>query len=339
MVAVVYFPLYTLYFLLLCMNKIRVVTIGGGNGSATVLEALKQHCDVFDISAVVSMSDSGGSSGRLRKGLNTLPPGDIMRAVLSLSVYDYKLLKNIFFRKRFSECGKLEEHNLGNLFLVLAAKYAGDYVSAIRALEQAVDAVGRVYPATLDQTDLVIGLSNGEIVRGEAEIDVPKYDRSLRIKKAWLEPAGKIYSGAREAIEQADAMIFCPGSLYTSVIAAILPVGVKEAIAKSKAKLIYTPGSIYELEGETGPDKLSDFVKKLQSYLPRKLDLIIHNVHELNAEEKKKYQEKKWAVFANDKENIPEYKVMDVEYEKPVGVFWIERLGEILHKVIDSELK
>lgn len=314
----------------------RIVTIGGGNGSATVLEALKQHRDIFDISAVVSMSDSGGSSGRLRKEFNTLPPGDIMRAVLSLSVYDYKLLKSIFFRKRFSGCGKLDEHNLGNLFLVLAAKYAGDYVFAMRALEQAVDAVGRVYPATLDQTDLVVELSNGQNVKGEAKIDTPSYDRSLRIKKAQLEPEGKIYSGARDVIEGAGAIIFCPGSLYTSVVATLLPLGVKEAIAKSKAKLIYVPGSVYELEGETGPERLSDFVKELQSYLPRKIDLVVHNVHKLNTEERQKYQNKKWAVFANDKEKIPEYKVMGVEYEKPVGVFWIERLGEILKEQLTN---
>ncbi|MBI5222309.1 MAG: YvcK family protein [Candidatus Magasanikbacteria bacterium] len=320
-------------------DKTKVVTIGGGNGSATVLEALKQHRDVFDISAAVSVSDSGGSSGCLRQEFNALPPGDILRAVLALSVYDYKILKNIFYRERFSGAGKLDNHNLGNLFLTLAGKYAGDFVSATRALEQAVDAVGHVYPAALEQTDLAVELSNGEIVKGEAEIDVPKYDRSLRIQKAWLEPAGQVYSGAKEAIEQADAIIFCPGSLYTSVIAALLSVGVKEAIAASKAKLIYVPGSVYELEGETGPEKLSDFVKELQSYLPRKIDLVIHNVHALNTAEQKKYQDKKWAVFENDKEKIPEYKVMDVEYEKPVGVFWIERLGEILRETIGDKNK
>ena len=260
-----------------------------------------------------------------------------MRATLALSSYGYSILKNIFYRKRFSGVGKLDNHNLGNLFLTLAGKYAGDLVSAVRALEQAIGAVGHVYPATLEQTDLVVELSNGEIVKGETDIDVPRYDRNLRIKKAWLEPAGKIYFGAEEAIETADAIIFCPGSLYTSVVATLLPAGVKEAIGASKAKLIYVSGSVYEMEGETGPEKLSDFVKELQSYLPRKIDLILHNVHELNSEEKKKYQEKKWAVFANDKEKISEYKVIDAEYEKPVGVFWIERLGEVLCEVIGDK--
>src|SRR3989339_860667 len=118
------------------MSKKKVVVIGGGNGSAISIVALKQNLDLFDISAVISMSDSGDSSGRLREEFNTLPPGDIMRAVLALSKYDYPLLKQIFFRNRFSGAGKLDGHNLGNLALILGEKYDGDFMSAIRALEQ-----------------------------------------------------------------------------------------------------------------------------------------------------------------------------------------------------------
>src|SRR3989338_10367595 len=179
------------------ITKKRVVAIGGGNGSAIALEALKQHRDIFDISAVISMSDSGGSSGRLRQEFNTLPPGDILRAILSLSLSDYPVLRKIFYSNRFSGAGKLAEHNLGNLFLTLAGKYAGDFMSAVRALEQSVEAVGHVYPATLDQTDLCVELENGQIIKTEAAIDMPNYDRSLKIKKAWLEPAWQIYSEAR----------------------------------------------------------------------------------------------------------------------------------------------
>jgi uncharacterized cofD-like protein len=98
------------------MSKKRVVAVGGGNGSAIALEALKQHRDIFDISAVISMSDSGGSSGRLRREFGTLPPGDILRAILSLSLYDYSILRKIFYNNRFSGAGKSVDHNLGNLF-------------------------------------------------------------------------------------------------------------------------------------------------------------------------------------------------------------------------------
>ena len=116
------------------MSKKKIAVIGGGNGSAIVLGGLKNYADKFDISAVISMSDSGGSSGRLRKELKTLPPGDIMRAVLSLSSkYDFSMLRKIFYSPRFKGLGKkLEGHNLGNLFLVLTAKYSGDFLKALK---------------------------------------------------------------------------------------------------------------------------------------------------------------------------------------------------------------
>jgi uncharacterized cofD-like protein len=99
--------------------KKKVVVIGGGNGSAVCLEGLKTYTDRFDISAIISMSDSGGSSGILRREFATLPPGDIMRAILSLSKYDYQSLRKIFYQPRFKQVGKLNSHNLGNLFLTL----------------------------------------------------------------------------------------------------------------------------------------------------------------------------------------------------------------------------
>ena len=225
------------------MKKIKAVVMGGGNGVAKTTRALKENLDVFEISSVVTMSDSGGSSGRLRKEFGVLPPGDILRAVLSLSIYDYKMLKQMFRTVRFQDTGKLNNHNLGNLFLVLSEKYSGSLIDSIRALEQAVEATGHTYPVTLDETDLVVELNDGEIVKTEGVIDRPNYDRSLRIKKIWLEPSGNIYKDAKEKIEEADCILLGPGSLYCSVIASLLPNGVKEAINKSKAKLIYVAGN------------------------------------------------------------------------------------------------
>ena len=109
------------------MKKVKkIVVLGGGNGSAISINALKNLGDNVQISAVVSTSDSGGSSGVLRKEFKTLPPGDVMRAVLAMSPYNYDILKKMFYRNRFSGCGKLDNHNLGNLFLVLAEKYGSD---------------------------------------------------------------------------------------------------------------------------------------------------------------------------------------------------------------------
>jgi uncharacterized cofD-like protein len=112
----------------------------------------------LDISAVISMSDSGGSSGKLRKKFNTLPPGDIMRAVLALSKYDYESLRKIFYQPRFKNAGVLNSHNLGNLFLTLTSQFSGNFLYALEALSQSMETQGAVYPVTLANTDLVAEL-------------------------------------------------------------------------------------------------------------------------------------------------------------------------------------
>lgn len=316
------------------MSKKKVVVIGGGNGSAISIVSLKQNLDLFDISAVISMSDSGGSSGKLRKEFNTLPPGDIMRAVLAMSKYDFPTLKQIFYRNRFSGVGKLDGHNLGNLFLVLGEKFGGDFVSVLRALEQSLEAVGHVYPTTLDHTDLCAELENGDIVETEGAIDKPNYDLSLKIKKVWLEPAGVIYPEAKKALEEADYIVFSPGSLYTSVIATILPAGVKEAISQSKAKLVYAMGDAYIKAGETGSTTVSDAIRTLEKYLPRALDLILFNNVKLSNAQRTMHGAKGWAAFVDDVDNQKGINIIKADYEKTDGGLCSIKLGEIFKKVL-----
>lgn len=312
----------------------KIVVLGGGNGSAISINALKNLGDKVQISAVVSTSDSGGSSGILRKEFKTLPPGDVMRAVLAMSPYNYDVLKKMFYRNRFSGCGKLDKHNLGNLFLVLAEKYGSDYMSAVRALEQTVEAVGHVYPNSLTQSDLVGELVNGKVVKSEAKLDRPDKNISSRIRKIWLDPNVKAHAGAIKEICNADIIIMGPGSLYCSVIATILPVGIREAIKKSKAKLIYVCGNAYEKKGEKGPSKLSGFVNELQSYLPRKIDLVIFDNAELNKKQRDSYRKKHWALIENDKKNIPEYKVVSDNFERETGGLCPEKLSKILARFV-----
>ncbi len=314
------------------MHK-KIVVIGGGNGSALCLEGLKKYADKFDISAVISMSDSGGSSGKLRKEFNTLPPGDIMRAILSLAKYDYKMLRQIFYKPRFANVGKLDSHNLGNLFLTLTSQYSGNFIYALEALSQSVEARGRVYPVTLASANLMAELANGNVIKTEAFIDSPGYNRGLKIKRVWLEPECQAYEEAIKTVESADCIILSPGSLYTSLIAALLPKGIKEAIEKNKkAKLIYVAGSAYRLDGETGPERLSDFVLQMEKYLPRKIDLIIHNNHRLNAKQKQFYKAKNWGVFEFDKENLKNKKIKSLDLEEAGGGLDPEKLGKILKK-------
>ncbi|MBI5221324.1 MAG: YvcK family protein [Candidatus Magasanikbacteria bacterium] len=268
--------------------KKKVVVIGGGNGSAVSLVALKQNVDKFDIAGIVAMSDSGGSSGRLRQEFGVLPPGDIMRAVLALSKYEYPLLKKIFYTNRFDSTDKLNKHNLGNIFLTLATKYSGGLIAAVRALERSVETQGKIYPVTLDSTDLVAELTNGKKVFSEAKIDEPKYDRRLKIKKVFLEPKVKAYTEAVKIIKSADYILLSPGSLYTSVVATLLPVGMQAAIQNSKAKIVFAVGNAYRTDSETGPEDVAGAVQELQQYLPRKIDLVLHNNHKLTATEQKK---------------------------------------------------
>jgi uncharacterized cofD-like protein len=302
------------------MLKKKIVVIGGGNGSALCLEGLKKHANKFDISAVISMSDSGGSSGRLRKEFNTLPPGDIMRAILSLSKYDYKILRQIFYKPRFENTGKLDSHNLGNLFLTLISQYSGDFLQALEALSQSVEAQGKVYPVTLASANLVAELTNGDIIKTEAFIDNPSYNRGLKIKRVWLEPECQAYTEAVKAVESADCIILSPGSLYTSLIATLLPKGIKEAIDKNKkAQIIYVAGNAYRLDGETGPERLSDLVSQMERYLPRKIDLVIRNNHSLNGKQKQFYNSQKWGVLRFDKENLKGKKVESLDLEAAEG--------------------
>lgn len=314
----------------------KVVVIGGGNGSAFSICALKPLAPKIQLSAVVSMSDSTGSTGRLREEFKTLPPGDIMRAAVAMSRYDYLLLKKIFYKSRFVGGGKLEKHNLGNLFLILSQAYNNnDYVASIRALEQAVEAVGKVYPVTLDKNDLVAELSNGDIARTEGAIDVPSYDRGLKIKKAWLEPSAQAYPDAVKVIEEADYIILGPGSLYTSIIATLLPQGIKEAIAESKAKLIYVTGNATHANGETGPETVSGLINTLNSYLPRKIDIALFNIHKLDDKQCDYYDEKQWKELAQDRENWGGLNVVEDDYERAGGGLCAEKLGKVLARILN----
>ena len=308
--------------------------IGGGNGSALVLVALKKYIRQYDLSAVISMTDSGGSSGRLRRELGTLPPGDIMRAVLALSPYDYLTLRAIFYSPRFSGCGRLNTHNFGNLFLTLCTRYGGDFLAALKALSQSVSAMGEVLPVTMDSAELVAELENGETVRTEEFIDNPSYNLGWKIKKVWLDPKVKAYAPVLQKIKEADVIILSPGSLYTSIVASLLPIGVKNAINKSKAKIIYIAGNSYRSTGETGPEQLSQFVSQVENYLPRRIDKVLFNTHIPSGSEKKYYREKRWSLIKLDIHNLEAKMVMKMDLEKRGGGMCDIKLGKALRKAI-----
>ncbi len=314
----------------------NVVIMGGGNGGSISIRAMKTYIDYYNISAIIAMSDSGGSSGRLRQEFGVLPPGDILRAVIAMSKYDYDLMKRIFYTTRFSEFGKLHGHGLGHLFIALCEKYNGGIVDAIRALAQALDVVGPVFPVTIQESNLYAELDDGTILKSEHEIDRPESCTS-HIKKVWLHPSPMIYERTLLEYKNADVIIIGPGSFYCSILATLLPDGVFSAINESHAKLIYVTGNAIEKYGERGPVHLSEFVRIIQTYLPRKIDAIIYNGGTLTQKQIMYYEKKDWAEIIDDTEKIEkQYLVIKKEYEKDSGGFDIVKLGTILHECIQS---
>jgi len=247
------------------MARKKVVVLGGGTGTYQVLQGLKKYD--LDISAIISMCDSGGSTGRLRKELGILPPGDVRRAVLALSDLPFaqKTLEELF-NFRFKEGESLKGHSVGNILLAALTQITGSMDKAIEEAARILHASGSVFPVTLDKTNLVAILSDGTRIYGEANIDEREIKLDLPIKRIYLSPKAHIYPKAVREIETANLIVAAPGDLYTSLLPVFLVDGVVEAIAKSRANLAYVINLMTKRE-ETNGFKASDFVSTVKNYL------------------------------------------------------------------------
>ena len=242
-----------------------VVVIGGGTGSFNALTGLKQT--PCRITAVVVMTDSGGSSGRLRDEFGQLPPGDLRQCLLALSPDDRAgILLRQLFNYRFSKGDGLEGHNFGNLFITALTEITGSTESAIREAGRLLGIKGQVLPVTLTNASLCARLENGKDIVGEANIDHRTLDIDIPIDYVFLKPKAFVYPLTTHTIEEADAIVIGPGDLYTSVIANLVVDGLSEAILRSKAKKIYVC-NLMTKHGESDSFKVSDFVKEVNSYL------------------------------------------------------------------------
>ncbi|MBN1792156.1 YvcK family protein [Candidatus Woesearchaeota archaeon] len=242
-------------------KKQKIVVIGGGTGSYIVLRGLKKH-DV-EITAVVSMMDSGGSAGKLRDEYGYLPQGDTRRCLIALSE-DSSFLRKLF-EYRF-EKGGVGGHNLGNLLLTAIRDIAGNEKDAVEEASKLLNIKGRVVPVTLTNAHIGAVLENGQVVVSETNIDIPRHNPDLKIKKLFIVPKAKANPEAIKAILKADKIIIGPGDLYTSVLANILVGGIKKALSDSKAKKIFVC-NIMNKYGETTDFKASDFLKEAEKYV------------------------------------------------------------------------
>ncbi len=243
----------------------RLLVIGGGTGSYNVLSGLKQHnCS---LTAVVAMTDSGGSSGRLRDEFGHLPPGDLRQCLLALSRDDHSsILLRQLFNFRFSRGNGLEGHSFGNLFLTALTEITGSTELAVIEAGRLLGIKGTVLPVTLTNSNLCARLAGGSEIVGEANIDNRTEKPHEKIDYVYLSPKAFVYALTAQAIEEADAVIMGPGDLYTSIVPNLLVDGVPESIQKCKGKKIYVC-NLMTKHGESDGFKVSDFIKEIQQYL------------------------------------------------------------------------
>ena len=266
------------------MEKVKIVTIGGGSGQFILLSGLREKADFFDITSIVSMADSGGSSGRLRSELGILPPGDILKCLIALSP-NCDVLKSILL-KRFKNNMRLKEHNAGNMLLCMLFQYSEDIYQAIETLSELLEIKGKVCPVTTDKATLVAELANGERVFGESSIDL-SHSGSEIIKDVYLVPHHKKNISANpdvlKYIKQADMIVLGPGDLYTSILPNLAVPEICDAIRGSSATLVYVL-NLMTKANETFGFKGYDFIYKIEQYLGTKINKIIVNSKNPGAE-------------------------------------------------------
>lgn len=253
-------------------NKItpKIVTIGGGTGTYVALTGLKKY--PLDLTAIVSMMDSGGSTGRLRDQLGVLPPGDVRQALVALS--ESSEIWRKLFVYRF-EAGDLAGHNFGNIFLSALEKITGSVAEAVELAEKLLQTNGNVVPITFSDSSLVARYSDGAVLQGEDEIDSNTAHGS--ITSLSLSPSALINLEAKRAIERAAMIVFGPGDLHTSILPNILVDGVTSVLDNSKALKVYVV-NLMTKPGQTADFKASHFVTEFKKYLgDAKLDYILLN--------------------------------------------------------------
>jgi len=273
-------------------NGLNVVAIGGGTGLATLLSGLKlfvgtgpEKPKIDSLSAIVAVSDDGGSSGRLRDELQMPPPGDIRNCMVALSE-DSHLLSRLF-RHRFSGEGQLSGHNFGNLFLAALSEVTGDFAEAVKLSSEILASKGHIYPATDSDVRIAAELTDGSIVRGETNIGKV----GGRIQRLYLEPENCLpMPAALDAIENSNVITVGPGSLFTSLLPPLLVKGVSEAIESSKAMKIFICNLMTQ-PGETEGFTARRHLEIIREYAPKlNFDSIVVNKQPINEKQSELYE-------------------------------------------------
>lgn len=288
----------------------KIVTIGGGTGSFTLLSGLKKY--PIELSAIVSMADDGGSTGVLRDELGVLPPGDVRQCLVALSDSSEKLRELMNYR--FEE-GGLSGHSFGNLFLSALEKIEGGFIDGVAEAAKILNVKGEVIPVTGVDTGLKVELRDGQVLSGEHEINTSLTVGKTGIKKLFLSPRAKANPRAVEALLAADLIIIGPGNHYCSILPNLLVGGIPEAIRRSEATVVYNCNLVNK-RGHTDGYTLDEYVSEIDSFLggPR-VDFVTFNTHVPDKRVLKRYNEESSALvsFIADRVQNRHYRVLQAD--------------------------
>ena len=256
------------------LRSLKVGCFGGGTGLPSLLGGLKTN-PWLELNAVVTMFDSGGSSGQLRDELGVLPPGDVLRCALALARNEREARRVLLSRMPMPEHARLRGHTGGNLLLSMMERYSGDFLAAVDGLRALLGCQGRVWPVSIQQASLCAEYADGSHTRGEVEVDAGQIGGKA-IRRMWLEPEASLHDAAAAAIPTFEAVIVGPGSFYTSLLPIFLVKGAAEAVRQVRGPIIVVTNLVTEGRGMAS-FTAGEAVRRMGDVLGRAIDVVIVN--------------------------------------------------------------
>jgi uncharacterized cofD-like protein len=285
----------------------KIVVIGGGTGSFVVLSGLKKY--TADLTAVVTMMDSGGSTGRLRDQYGVLPPGDVRQALVAMSKSP-QIWRELFLYRFYN--GDFNGHNFGNIFLTVLEKITGDFEKGIELAEYILQTKGTVIPVTLEKTDIVAKLKNGRLIKTEALID--RKEKRSAIEQLFLDKQVPVNKKAVNSISEADFIIIGPGDLYTSIIPNFVFSDIVNAYKNSKAVKIFVLNLMNKM-GQTDNFTATDFINTYSKILGRSaFDHILVNNSKIDQSIEERYESKGEIKIIDDLKHNAKYKIHRADF-------------------------
>ena len=256
------------------LRTLNVGCFGGGTGLPSLLGGLKRN-PWLSVNAVVTMFDSGGSSGQLRDELGVLPPGDVLRCALALARNEREARRVLLSRLPVPEHERLRGHTGGNLLLSMMERYSGDFLAAVDGLRALLGCEGRVWPVSVEQASICAEYGDGSRTKGEVEVDAGQ-SAGYAIARLWLEPEVRLHPATEAAIETLDAVIIGPGSFYTSLMPIFLVRGAPEAIRRVKGPVLLISNLLTEGRGMWN-FTAADAVRRIADAIGRPIDVVFFN--------------------------------------------------------------